>query len=44
LADHFVQLAGSVAVSRETVRRTLKKKRAQALAADGMVHPAGAER
>jgi hypothetical protein len=44
LADHFVQLAGRVAVSRETVRRTLKKKRAQALAADGMVHPAGAER
>lgn len=44
LADRFVQLAGSVAVSRETVRRTLKKKCAQALAADGMVHPARRQR
>lgn len=44
LAEHFVQLAGSVAVSRETVRRTLKKKRAQALAAEGMVHSPGRQR
>ncbi len=39
LADRFVQLEGSVDVSRETVRRTLKKKRAQAVAGNGMVHP-----
>jgi len=38
LADRFVQLAGSVQVSRETVRRTLKKKRAQAVAGNGVVH------
>src|SRR5215216_5153184 len=44
LADRFVELAGGVAVSRETVRRTLKKKRAQAMAPGGMVHPPGAER
>jgi transposase len=44
LADRFVQLAGSVVVSRETVRRTLKKKCAQTLAADGMVHSPRAER
>ena len=44
LADKFVELAGSVAVSRETVRRTLKKKSAQALATDGMVHSAGRQR
>jgi transposase len=44
LADRFVQLAGSVTVSRETVRRTLKKKSAQTLATDGMVHSPRAER
>lgn len=44
LADRFVQLEGSVPISRETVRRVLKKKRAQAVAEGGMVHPAGAER
>ncbi len=44
LADRFVQLAGSVEVSRETVRRVLKKKRAQAMAADRMVHSTGGKR
>lgn len=44
LADRFVQLEGSVDVSRETVRRTLKKKRAQAVATDGMVHPSRGKR
>jgi len=44
LAERFVQLAGSVAVSRETVRRTLNKTAAHALAADGMVHAPRAER
>jgi len=44
LADRFVQLEGSVPISRETVRRVLKKNRAQALAADGMVHSPGGER
>ncbi len=39
LADRFTQLEGSVEVSRETVRRVLKKKRAQAVAGHGMVHP-----
>ncbi len=44
LADRFVRLEGSVSIARETVRRTLKKKRAQAVAADGVVHSAGGER
>ncbi len=44
LADRFVRLAGSVEVGRETVRRVLKKKRAQAVAGDGMVHSTGSER
>lgn len=44
LADRFVELAGAVEISRETVRRALKKKRVEALAAEGMVHPAGGER
>lgn len=44
LADRFVQLAGSVDISRETVRRVLKKKRAQALAAHRVVHSDGGKR
>jgi transposase len=44
LADRFVQLEGSVAIARETVRRTLKKKCAQALANQGVVHPIGGQR
>lgn len=43
LTDRFVRLEGSVAIGRETVRRVLKKKRDQALAGAGMVHP-GSER
>lgn len=44
LADRFVQLEGSVEVSRETVRRVLKKKCAEAVATDGVVHSTGGER
>lgn len=43
LADKFVELAGSVDISRETVRRVLKKKRVEAMAADGVVYPTGGE-
>ena len=44
LADRFVELAGAVEISRETVRRVLKTKRVEAMAAEGMVHPARGER
>jgi transposase len=43
LADRFAQLAGSVEVSRETVRRVLKKKRTQAVAGNRVVHSPGGE-
>ncbi len=44
LADTFVELAGSVVISRETVRRVLKKKRAEAMAAEVVVYSPRAQR
>lgn len=44
LTERFVRLAGSVAVSRETVRRTLKQKRAQTVAGNGVVHSSRGKR
>lgn len=44
LADKFVELAGSVDISRETVRRVLKKNRVEAVATEGVVHPPGGKR
>lgn len=44
LTDRFVHLDGRVAIARETVRRVLKKKRAQAVADQGVVYPPRSER
>jgi hypothetical protein len=44
LTEHFVALGVGPAVSDETVRRLLKKKRPQAVAARRLVHPARAGR
>lgn len=44
LADKFVELAGTVEVSRETVRRVLKEKRVAAVATEAVVYPTGGER
>jgi hypothetical protein len=44
LTEHFVALGVGPAVSDETVRRLLKKKRAQAVAGGQLVHPARAGR
>lgn len=38
IADRFVELVGGEPVSYETIRRVLKKKRAQAMANEGVVH------
>jgi hypothetical protein len=39
LADKYVELVGGEPVSHETIRRTLKKKRTQAVATGSVVHP-----
>jgi transposase len=44
LADRFVTLDGGASVSHETIRRVMGKKRAQAVAGEGVVHPAEGER
>ena len=44
LATEFVALDVGTDISHETVRRVLKKKRAQAVAGEGVVHSAGGER
>ena len=44
LATELVALDLGIDISHETVRRVLKKKRAQAVAGEGVVHPAGSER
>lgn len=43
IADRFVELVGGEPVSYETIRRVLKKKRAQAVANEGVVYAHGRE-